>query len=144
MDSKELTNKLYRIRKIKNEIKSLYKEKYRLEQDVILAIEETPLDDLPSIFCEDSSEKERELAYEVVEVFSKKMDYDKLIKYYPQVYEWGIKTIFDFEKALRSFEDSKTFWRIIKECQIVKVEKALEKKGQKGKKTWKKVSLKNR
>jgi hypothetical protein len=135
---KELTNKLYRIRKIKNEVKSLYKEKYQLEQDVILAIEETPLEQLPSLLCENVSEKERELAYEVVEVFKKKMDYEKLMAHYPQVYEWGMKTIFDFEKALRSFEDSKTFWRIIKECQIVKVEKALEKKGQKGKKRGKK------
>lgn len=141
MSEKELTNKLYRIRKIKNDVKSLYKEKYQLEQDVILAIEETPLEQLPSLLCEDASEKERELAYEIVNVISKKMDYEKLMNYYPQVYEWGLKTVFDFEKALRSFEDSKTFWRIIKECQIETVEKSLEKKGVKkyGRKTTKRT-----
>lgn len=122
-------SKLERLSEIRAQVSELYKEKSRLENEVI--------DELLS-----GEEKNREVALNdndkmiLVYTVEKKIDYERLRALYPKVYEMGLQTTFSMSKALMAVDN--TFLRdIIKDCTIedkgyvAKYEKTKVKRGKK-------------
>jgi len=110
---------LKELQEINQKIKKIYAKKSVIEAKIIEIMVER---------------KEKEVVYNeneistLVWVFDKKIDYEKLQKEYPQVYELGLYTSFSATRALKSM-DSKLFNAILRDCTTVEPHYELKRKG---------------
>lgn len=102
--------KLERLSEIRTQVNELYKEKTRLEHEVIAQLLE-------------GETKVREVALNDTEkmtlvfMVDKKIDYERLKSLYPKIYEMGLQTTFSVNKALMAV-DNTLLRDIIKDCTI--------------------------
>mgnify|MGYP000929290900 CR=1 FL=1 len=124
-----LSEKVEKLKILKSQLKSLYLDKLSLEKDIVSQIEKSTDDELSILNHENT--------LEIALLSEKKVDYDKLKELYPNVYQWGLVPMFNYKKALLSFEDKKMFWKIMNDCKVdIETKKLKVKKN--AKRTYKK------
>ena len=104
-----MKTKLTRLQEIRNEVRKLYAEKDKLEQEVI---DNMVLNDLKEIDLNDNGNELATLKW----VFETKLDYERLQALYPKIYEQGLITSFSVNRALKSV-DKKLLKMIIDDCR---------------------------
>lgn len=121
-----MKEELKRLTEIRIEVKRLYGEKNRLETSVI---DEVVKNGSEKIMMLNETE-----VLELVWVFDKRIDYDRLKLLYPEIYALGLETTFSANKALKSM-DKKLFNLILNDCTTIdphyKVKYKSNKKGKK-------------
>lgn len=109
-----MKTKLSRLQEIRDEVRKLYAEKEKLEQEVI---DNMVLNDLKEIDLNDNG-----IGDELVTlkwVFETKLDYERLQALYPKIYEQGLITSFSVNRALKSV-DKKLLKMIIDDCRTAR------------------------
>ena len=107
-----MKKKLERLSEIRTSINELYKEKSRLEDEIITHVIDNKLDK-ENIMLDDK------MRMALVWVVDKRIDYDKLQKDYPDVYELGIVPTFSATQALNGI-DRDLFNKILRDCTTVR------------------------
>lgn len=116
---------LKRLGEIRKSIKALYQEKSELESELIKGLLE-------------KGEKSVMIAenehLDLVWVFDKKIDYDKLKASYPDIYELGLITSFSSKQALLSM-DKELWGAVLRDCLTLDPHYEIKKRKKKG--AWK-------
>lgn len=107
-----MKTKLTRLQEIRNEVRKLYAEKEKLEQEVI---DYMVHNDLKEIDLNDNGNELLTLKW----VFETKLDYERLQALYPKIYEQGLITSFSVNRALKSV-DKKLLKMIIDDCRTAR------------------------
>ena len=101
-----MKQKLDRLQEIKSNIRLEYAEMDILKKDIVKEMVETN-----NKVIDLSNGKQATLVWAV----ENKIDYDKLMKLYPDIYKLGLKPIFSTKQALNSVSP-KLLNKIIKDC----------------------------
>jgi predicted phage-related endonuclease len=116
---------LKRLGEIRKSIKALYQEKSELESELIKGLLEKGE---KSVMITENEH------LDLVWVFDKKIDYDRLKANYPDIYELGLITSFSSKQALLSMD--KELWdAVLRDCLTLDPHYEVKKRKKKG--TWK-------
>ena len=117
--------KIIRLGEIRKEISKLYAEKSALESEVV--------DIVLELGEQKSSIQVEDYIANLLWVYEKKIDYEKLKEKYPDVYELGLITEFSAKQALKGI-DRNLFNKILNDCIIARGKYEVKvKKGSSGK-----------
>lgn len=105
-----MKEELKRLSEIRIEVKRLYGEKNRLETSVIDKVVESGSEKIMAL--------NKNEVLELVWVFDKRIDYERLKLLYPEIYALGLETTFSANKALKSM-DKKLFNLILNDCTTI-------------------------
>lgn len=99
-------SKLERLQELQEQVKTIYVEINQLKSEIVKEMVES---DNKTIELDNNKQAT------LVWVVDKKIDYDKLIEHYPDIYRLGIRPQFSVQQALRSVSP-KLLRSIIEDC----------------------------
>ena len=106
-----LNDRVEELKKVKSELKRLYREKYAIEKQIIKELDNFELEE---------GKNQRITLDNVVELgitYEKRIDPLLVRDLFPSVYNSGQRLYFDWRQAVLSFEKPKDFWILMNDCR---------------------------
>ena len=106
-----LNDRVEELKKVKSELKRLYRKKYAIEKQIIKELDNFDLKD-------DKNQKVTlDNVVELAIIYEEYIDPLLVRDLYPSVYNYGQKLSFNWGQAILSFEKPKDFWILMNDCR---------------------------